>query len=188
MELLLGCGSARDRRIAIDGKRVWTDLFTLDHNADHGPDIVHDLETIPYPFEADTFDEIHAYEVLEHLGRQGDWRGFFAQFSELWRILKPGGFLAATCPAWTSMWAWGDPSHTRVITSGTLMFLSQAEYAKQVGQTPMSDFRFCYKADFEPVYSAENEQSHVFILQAVKPARLTGGAIVDPQDVAVRTP
>jgi SAM-dependent methyltransferase len=149
MELLLGCGSTRDRRIAIGDRSEWTELVTLDNNPEHDPDIVHDLEDLPYPFPDNTFSEIHAYEVLEHLGRQGDWKGFFAQFSELWRILKPDGVLAATCPSYRSMWAWGDPSHTRVLTSGTLVFLSQAQYALQVGKTAMSDFRFCYRADFE---------------------------------------
>lgn len=171
MDLLLGCGSNHERRVAVNGRRSWNELVTLDHNDDHSPDVVHDLEQVPYPFVSDLFDEVHAYEVLEHLGRQGDWRSFFAQFSELWRILKPGGFLVATCPSWRSPWAWGDPSHTRVITAGTLVFLSQAEYAKQVGRTPMSDFRFCYAADFQPVHVHEDDEQLVFVLQAVKPAR-----------------
>lgn len=151
----------------------WSNLTTLDHNADHSPDVVHDLEALPYPFDSDTFDEIHAYEVLEHIGAQGDWRAFFDQFSELYRILRPGGHLCATVPAHDSPWAWGDPSHRRVITSGTLVFLSQDQYAKQVGITPMSDFRFYYHADFEPVaVSKIDDHGLGFVLQAIKPARL----------------
>lgn len=178
MELLLGCGSTRDRRIVVNGERGWKDLVTLDFNTDHRPDVIHDLEELPYPFPDDTFHEIHAYEVLEHLGRQGDWRTFFAQFSEFWRILEPGGFLAATCPSYRSMWAWGDPSHTRVITSGSLVFLDQSQYRIQVGKTAMSDFRHCYRADFAPVFAdMQGEQSgdtFSFVLQAVKPSRWIG--------------
>jgi SAM-dependent methyltransferase len=174
LELLLGCGRDRERRIAVDGRRSWTQLVTLDHNPDHAPDVVHDLEELPYPFADNTFSEIHAYEVLEHIGQQGDWRTFFAQFQELWRILQPGGSLAATCPSYRSIWAWGDPSHRRVLTSGTLVFLSQAEYERQVGVTPMSDFRPWYSGDFEPVAGAVHEDAERlwFVLQAVKPARL----------------
>jgi hypothetical protein len=130
-----------------------------------------DLALPPYPFKTESADEIHAYDVLEHLGQQGDWRAFFAQFAECWRILKPGGFLAATCPSYRSANAWGDPSHRRVITKETLAFLSQAEYAKQVGVTPMTDFRPWYAADFEPRYLDEGADTLVFVLEAVKPAR-----------------
>lgn len=114
------------------------------------------------------FDELHAYEVLEHIGQQGNYRLFFDQFSEFWRILKPGGFLFATVPSWASEWAWGDPSHTRVITSGTLSFLSQEQYKKQVGVTPMSDFRHIYKADFLTAFVQENSDHLLFVLQAIK--------------------
>jgi predicted SAM-dependent methyltransferase len=168
-ELLIGCGASRDRRITIAGRPDgWSDLTTLDQNEDHSPDVVHDLEDIPLPFAANTFDEIHAYEVLEHTGRQGDWRFFFAQFSDFWRILKPGGWLAATCPSYRSMWAWGDPSHTRVLTRGTLAFLSQAQYVQQIGKTTMSDFRQWYKADFETAWVHEDDEDIQFVLRAVK--------------------
>lgn len=180
MELLLGCGSTRDRRIVVNSKRGWDQLVTLDSNPDHKPDVVHDLEQTPWPFEDDTFDEIHGYEIWEHLGRQGDARSFFAGFAEAWRILKPGGFLAATCPSYKSMWAFGDPSHTRVISSGSLVFLDQNQYLVQVDdarhRTAMSDFRWLWKGDFACVYAdmegEERGTGFTFVLQAVKPSRL----------------
>lgn len=171
-ELLAGCGSSRVRQFAIDGRKDWTELVTLDLNPAHQPDVVHDLNVLPYPFADDTFDEIHLYEVLEHLGRQGDYLSFFAQFSELWRILKPGGTLCGTSPAALSPWAWGDPGHTRIISPEAFTFLNQNEY-KQVGTTPMTDYRFCYQADFEPTIREIRSQKFVFALQAVKPSRCT---------------
>lgn len=118
--------------------------------------------------EDNYFDEIHAYEVLEHTGQQGDYAFFFKQFTEFHRILKPGGFFFGTCPAWYSAAAWGDPSHTRVLTAMTLSFLSQQEYAEQVGKTQMSDFRYLYKADFRGIYVHEKTESLLFALQAIK--------------------
>lgn len=177
MELLLGCGASRDRKINIAGKQSWSQLRTLDINPDHKPDIIWDLRSKEaIPLGANHFDEIHAYEVLEHIGQQGDYETFFRQFSDYWRLLKPGGYFAATCPSWKSMWAWGDPSHSRLITSGTLVFLSQLEYTKQVGHSAMSDFRSIYKADFEIIHPVfENEEVLQFVLQAIKPARKREG-------------
>jgi len=172
-ELLIGCGSQRDKRLALDNDHNWSNLTTLDINATHKPDVIWDLCQFPLPFEDNTFDEIHAYEVLEHTGQQGDYKFFFAQFTEFWRILKPNGYLFATCPAWNSIWAWGDPSHTRVLQHVQLNFLSQKEYTSQIGKTRMTDFRDIYTADFEKVYDNTTEEAFAFVIQAVKPSRIS---------------
>jgi SAM-dependent methyltransferase len=169
MELLIGCGSRREKAIRGLGQdKGWTKLVTLDNNTAHNPDVLWDLNEWPLPFSDNTFDEIHAYEVLEHLGEQGDYYGFFKEWFEYWRILKPGGLFHATVPSFGSPWAWGDPSHTRIITAGTLVFLSQAAYEAQVGKTAMSDFRDLWKGDFELVYSEDDGNTFAFVLMAVK--------------------
>jgi len=151
----------------------WIELVTLDHNADHKPDVVWNLNVRPLPFENETFDEIHAYEVLEHLGSGvGDYRSWFNEWAEWYRILKPGGLVIGTSPALDSPWLFGDPSHTRVVSAEMLTFLSQAQYTEQVGRTPMSDFRWIYHADFDPKHLETNGQTFIFVMQAVKPSRL----------------
>jgi len=169
MELLLGAGQRHEKSILLTGDtQEWKELITLDFNAEHNPDVVHNLEVFPYPFPDDTFDEIHAYEVLEHQGSQGDWEFFFTQFSEFHRILKPNGRFYATVPHWQSVWAFGDPSHRRVIPLESLVFLSQWEYKEQVGKTPMSDFRFYYKADFRVIFNCVKHETSAFVLKAFK--------------------
>jgi predicted SAM-dependent methyltransferase len=167
-ELLIGCGSYHKKLMASDGTNEWSNLTTLDYNEDHKPDVCWDLMELPLPFKDEEFDEIHAYEVLEHLGQQGDYKLFFAQFSEFWRLLKPNGHFLATCPSRNSVWAYGDPSHTRIMQLEQLVFLSQDQYKKQVGKTPMSDFRNIYKADFETVYQEDDGEAIRFVLKAIK--------------------
>jgi SAM-dependent methyltransferase len=169
-ELLIGCGNSRIKRHYLDGPE-WDGLVTIDHDPNCGADIIHDLDETPWPLDDNSFDNAYAFEVLEHLGRQGDWRAFFATFAEIYRILKPGGHLIATCPSYKSMWAWADPSHTRIIAEGSLVFLSQAEYQSQVGKTPMTDFRHTWKGDFETIAADDNGHSFKFALKAHKPAR-----------------
>lgn len=168
-ELLIGCGQSRDKRISFDGVPPdWTNLTTLDIRAETGADVVHNLEVLPYPFEDNAFDEIHAYEVLEHCGDQGDAETFFAQFSEFWRILKPDGHFCATVPMWDSPWAWGDPSHRRVITAGTISYLDQDHYAEQYGKTSSSDFRSIWKGNFHVTAIQDSEHQFAFVLKAIK--------------------
>lgn len=171
-ELLIGCGGNHAKKLALGGRSEWHHLTTLDINPHHHPDLVWDLTQLPLPFEPNSFDEIHAYEVLEHTGAQGDYKFFFAQFAEFWRILKPGGVLIGTCPSRLSPWAWGDPSHTRVIQPEHFIFLDQTQYIAQVGKTAMSDFRWIFKDDFSVVHAKDDGQLLQFALRAVKPSRI----------------
>ena len=175
MELLIGCGKNHTKKLTRPGHENWTKLVTLDVNPDHKPDVLYDLEQVPLPFDPDTFDEIHAYEVLEHVGRQGDYRFFFQQFEDFWRILKPGGVLCGTSPLPQGLWAWGDPGHTRIISRECFIFLDQTEY-EQVGRSPMSDYRYIYRADFEPIHiGTYGTECWSFVMRAHKPARKVDG-------------
>jgi len=169
MELLVGAGNCLKKKVIFpEIPTNWIELVTLDIDPTTKPNVCHDLTNLPLPFDDDMFDEIHAYEVLEHTGRQGDWMFFFNQFMEFHRILKPGGYMIGTCPMWDSPWAWGDPGHTRVLSKECLTFLSQDEYEKQVGKTAMTDYRGWYKADFELTAASEENDNFGFVLKAKK--------------------
>jgi len=159
-ELLLGCGSRTEKDMYV-GSSIFENVVRLDSNKDHSPDVLWDLREHPLPFKDEEFDEIHAYQVLEHLANQGDYEFFFSEFTEYWRILKPSGLFFASVP--NGVWTWGDPSHRRCITKETLTFLDQSMY-EQVGITSMSDFRDIYKVSFK-VVSMYDTNNFYFALQ-----------------------
>ena len=179
-ELLLGCGNRRDKLLRRAGDpEAWTALTTLDHDPNIGADVEWDLERLPLPFEENSFDEIHAYHVLEHTGRMGDARFFFAQWEDFWRILKPDGLFCGVVPGVASNWLFADPGHSRIIVPETFTFLDQEQYTKQVGQTALCDYRWAYRADFQAVFREHKvddggtDSQFYFILQAVKPSRIS---------------
>jgi len=172
-ELLIGCGNSRHKKIYMEeDSSNWSNLTTIDIDTECGADVIHDLNVTPWPFEDDTFDEIHAYEVLEHLGRQGDFKSFFEQFSEIYRILKPGGLLIGTTPAINSRWLWGDPGHTRYFGPESLVFLDQNQYTVQVGKSQMTDYRRFWKGDMVAVNIHEDNDDFQFVVEAIKPSRI----------------
>lgn len=168
-ELLLGCGNSRDKKVhGTWTTKEWSNLTTLDVDPGVNPDVVWDLTNpAQLPFDDNSFDEIHAYEVLEHIGQQGDFRAFFRQFYDYWRILKPDGLFVATVPMWDSPWAWGDPGHTRIITKGSLIFLDPREYS-QIGKSSMTDYRPWWKGNFQGYAAIEEKDTFGFILKAIK--------------------
>lgn len=149
--LILGAGTQKPtRRISLLGSSEFFDekdeVITLDMNDALSPNVVFDLSMLHLggglPFLNNYFDEIHAYEVLEHVGQQGDWLGFFREWKDYWRILKPGGTFHGSSPRYDSIWLWGDPGHTRCMDARTFaVLLSQKHYEEGVGKSTMSDYR-----------------------------------------------
>jgi hypothetical protein len=145
----------------------WDGLTTVDIDPSVETDVLWDLNNVPLPFADNSVDEIHAYNVLEHIGTQGDFRFFFKQFEDFWRMLKPGGFVCAIVPDFATMWTFGDPGHTRVINFGTLHFLNQKSY-DEVGTTSMTDYRWCYKGNLSIFHCKVDNGNFYFILEAIK--------------------
>lgn len=51
------------------------------------------------PFAANSFDVVTAMDIIEHIDRDKD------ALREIWRVLRPGGHLLATVPAYQSLWS-----------------------------------------------------------------------------------
>ena len=83
--LLIGSRSNRAKRMTCHARSRGPSL--IDRGLQRGPSprrCIGLLHRLLLPFEDARLDEIHADEVLEHVGAPGDWRTFFAQFVELW--------------------------------------------------------------------------------------------------------
>jgi SAM-dependent methyltransferase len=70
-----------------------------------GADVVHDLNRMPWPFETGAFDEVHAYDVLEHVADVP------ATLDEIHRISRAGAVLHVTVPHFSSANAFTDVTH-----------------------------------------------------------------------------
>lgn len=92
-KLNLGCGK--------DLKEGYVNIDIVDY----GGNMIHDINTFPYPFEENTFDEIFASHILEHV------YNFNKTVTELYRILKPGGLLIVYAPFFLNTKYFGDPDH-----------------------------------------------------------------------------
>jgi len=98
MKLELGCGTAP------------TPGHVHHDRSRHSPhvDVVHDLNELPWPWEAESCEEILALDVFEHLHLMPEqW------LRECYRILAVGGILRLRVPVFGSPWHVIDPTHVR---------------------------------------------------------------------------
>ena len=80
-------------------------------------------DALRLPFPDDTFDRIIASEVLEHVNDDQ------LALDEAFRVLKPGGTLAATVPSWLPeqvCWALSDEYHAPFVEGGHVRIYSEA--------------------------------------------------------------
>lgn len=172
--LMLGSGFTTAKRslepigVVLD-EPEWT---TLDINPECNPDILFDLEGIEYgdklPFPDNAFDELHAYQVLEHFGELGDHKGLFSTFREFWRILKPGGSFYGDTPDIHSKWLFGDPGHRRVVSECTLSFLTRRAY-EELGKTTSTDYRsYVAPCWWMLLHSKVEGERYAFVLRKVE--------------------
>lgn len=185
-ELVLGCGPNPQKFIfsPLSQSATFENPTTVDFNSEHSPDVIHDLNVLPWPFEDNSYEEIHCYNILEHLSSQGDYKTFFKHFEEMWRVLKNGGYICGISVDFDSIHLWSDPGHTRAITRQMLSsFLSREQYELRAGKSSLTDYRFCYNGDFEYIPlngdvigdRESHSDSFVFLLKSFKPIRYSKG-------------
>ena len=115
------------------GQRKLPGAFGVDIIENSQADLVHNLEKLPWPIEANSFDVVLVNHVLEHVD---DVVGFL---SEVWRVTRPGGRIVIQVPHFRSTDAYVDPTHKRFFTSCSLDYFLENTGLSEYHYVP---FRF----------------------------------------------
>lgn len=108
---------------------VWAAMLQADELPDGVACIATNGDATRLPFPDESFDRAMASEVLEHVPDDA------AAFAELARVLKPGGTLAITVPAWLPeriCWALSDEYHAPAVPGGHVRIYTEPELRTKV--------------------------------------------------------
>ena len=108
----VGCGATK-----------WPGSVGLDISADTAADVVHDLDVFPYPIEDSSFDHVLLQDVIEHV------REPIRVMEELVRICRPGARIQLRTPHFSSMLAYGDPTHRHIFGAEAIRTLAEPRFA-----------------------------------------------------------
>ena len=89
------------------------------------PDLKHDLESFPWPWETNSVSEISLIHVLEHLGKETEV--YFGIFKEMYRVCKHGSKIRIIVPHFRHQFFYDDPTHVRVVTPLGLQLFSKKQ-------------------------------------------------------------
>jgi SAM-dependent methyltransferase len=119
------------------GRKLRPGAVNVDISRDVGADVVHDLATLPWPLPSDTFAEVHAYDVIEHL------QDVVKAMEEIHRVCLPGARVHITVPHFSSANAYTDPTHRHQFSASSfdyfeadhaLAFYSRARFRRRHSQ------------------------------------------------------
>ena len=98
----LGCRTALNLG---SGKAYDRSAVNLDVTPATSPDVVHDLDVVPWPFPDDRFDRVAAIDVLEHL------RDPLGAMNEIHRVSRAGSVVRIALPHFSCANAFSDLTH-----------------------------------------------------------------------------
>lgn len=173
--LLIGCGHSRTKNVYFPDNQNWVEpLITVDMNPDCGADVVMTMDGLgqrswrhPFgkrlPFPDNHFDEVGAFNCMEHWGAQGDWRAYFDEMAEYHRVMKPGALFYILVPIGDD--AYADPGHTRFFHVNHFGFLSQGFYEENGKlMTCYTDYKWYWKKNFDVLVLQKQQDHHLAVI------------------------
>lgn len=163
------------------GDRKPEGFYGVDIAKTDSVDFVQDLLSFPWSqFPDNSVDEIECSHFVEHIPHGNGFNDpFFQFFDEIHRILKPAefdpsnpniplkGFANITCPYYSNMRAWQDPTHNRAISEASFLYLNkQWRIDNQLDHYPVScDFDFSYGYALDPAWQNRNQEAQGFAIK-----------------------
>jgi len=105
------------------GAKKWPDALGVDVSADTEADVVHDLETFPYPLEDNSFDVVMLQDVIEHIG------DLYGLMREVHRVARRDARVLIRTPHFSSILAYGDPTHKHYLSLLAVEGLAEPGFA-----------------------------------------------------------
>jgi SAM-dependent methyltransferase len=151
VKLDLACGD--NKREGFNG----VDLYKTD-----SVDIQADLFKPDWPIESNSVDEVHCSHFIEH---HPDLCLFW---SELYRILKPGGKATIIAPFGKNNRAWQDPTHVRAIVEESFFYLDKNFRKLNKLEHYLADVDFEFVVAYlgiDPMWANRSEESRAFAVK-----------------------
>lgn len=109
------------------------DIYGIDIRLCENPNIrAADLAIEPIPFGDNEFDFLSAFDFIEHIPRiiyMPHRRFCFVELmNEIYRVLKPGGLMLSSTPAYPKAPVFRDPTHVNYITDETFPYYFDNNY------------------------------------------------------------
>jgi len=91
----------------------------IDRNPSTAADVICDLDRFPYPFADQSFDELYAIHVIEHV------TDVIRTMEEFHRLVRKGGRIRIETPHYTDFSSFCDPTHKSHLNSYSFRYFGE---------------------------------------------------------------
>lgn len=101
------------------GVKKFAGSIGIDNNPRTKADVLCDLDHFPYPFRDNSFDQLRAIHVIEHVAN------VIRTMEEFHRLVRPGGSVILETPHYTDFSSFCDPTHRWHLNSFSFRYFGE---------------------------------------------------------------